>query len=121
MKAALIACCLALASAASAGAQSYDPYRGIICPASGCSPEDIAYAHAQEAARQADLEQRYKEQQALAVPVTKADLMLVCGSDTINIWFGAGLLTWGGGRAPPSLAPGSGLGCRDHLQAAFRV
>jgi hypothetical protein len=53
------------------------------------------------AAQQADSRQRYNEQQALAVPVTKADLTLVCGSDTVNIWFGAGLLTWGVGEHRP--------------------
>jgi hypothetical protein len=92
-------CGLVLAAAATAAPQSSeDPYRGIYCPPSGCSPEDLAWARAREADRQADLERRYKEQQALAaVPTSRADLTLVCGSDTVQIWFGAGLMAWGVG------------------------
>jgi hypothetical protein len=99
LTAALMVCGLALASGAPAAAQSneYDPYRGIYCPAAGCSPEDIAWARAQQAARQADLRRRYGEQQALTIPATKADLTLGCDGVTVQIWFDAGLLTWGVG------------------------
>jgi hypothetical protein len=61
----------------------------------------VAKAREWIAAQQADLRQGYKEQQALAVPVTKADLTLICGSDTVNVWFGAGLLSWGVGEHRP--------------------
>jgi hypothetical protein len=123
MKAALMVCCLALASAAPAAAQSsekYDPFRGIDCPPSGCppieeglkdvycsmetptppecSPEDVAKSRAWYTAREADLRRRYDEQQALPVPATKADLTLDCNGDTVQVWFQAGLLAWGMGE-----------------------
>jgi hypothetical protein len=98
MKVTLMACCLAL-STAPAIAEDAPPWFCAIY--SGCSPEEVAKAREWMAAQQADLRQRYNEQQALAVPVTKADLTLVCGSDTVNIWLGAGLLTWGVGEHRP--------------------
>ena len=66
-----------------------------------CSPEEVSRAGAHQAAdeanRRADQERRYKEQQALVIPATKADLTLLCGGQTVQVWFSAGLLTWGAG------------------------
>jgi hypothetical protein len=40
------------------------------------------------------LEHRYDEQEARATPDSKADLTLLCGGQTVQVWFNAGLLTW---------------------------
>jgi hypothetical protein len=58
------------------------------------TPDDARYAAAK---------QRYDEQEALPVPPTKADLTLNCSTFgginwTIQVWFGAALLTWGTGE-----------------------
>jgi hypothetical protein len=40
------------------------------------------------------LERRYNEQEARATPDTKADLTLLCGDQTVQVWVNAGMLTW---------------------------
>jgi hypothetical protein len=40
------------------------------------------------------LEHRYDEQEARATPDSKADLTLLCGGQTVQVWFNTGLLTW---------------------------
>jgi hypothetical protein len=100
MTAALMACYLAAASAAQ-GATA-PPASNPLCSDApqtpGCSPEDLAKARVAHAANEADLERRYKEQQALTVPATKTDLTLLCDGYAVNVWFSASLLTWGMGE-----------------------
>jgi hypothetical protein len=106
-KATLLVCCLALVSAAPAAEEEPFTIYDAICtdPGPGCTPEQVARARAHMAAYEAELERRYREQQSLTVPTIKPDLTLVCGNsnsdmfdDAVNIWFGAGLLTWGVGE-----------------------
>ena len=40
------------------------------------------------------LERRYDEQEARPTPDTKADVTLLCGDQTVQVWFNAGMLTW---------------------------
>lgn len=61
-------------------------------------PEEVA----RQRARTDDLNRRYDEQQKVLVPpTTKPDLTLVCNGfyerydATVQIWFGANVLTWG--------------------------
>jgi hypothetical protein len=108
MKTFLMACGLALASFAPAAAWTEEDLKLLDCRDTptppGCSPDDVAKSLAWHAAREADLQRRYDEQWTLPIPATKADLTLVCGrpgeilDKTVNIWFGAGLLTWGAGE-----------------------
>jgi hypothetical protein len=60
-------------------------------------PEEVARQRADTDARYAVLNRLYDEQEALSVPATKADLTLLCDYSTVQIWFRAGLLTWGMG------------------------
>jgi hypothetical protein len=65
-------------------------------------PEELARQRAKTDAGYAAAKRRYDEQEALPVPTTKADLTLCCetyGADaTVQVWFGAALLTWGAGE-----------------------
>jgi hypothetical protein len=84
----------------------YDPkhipgdIEGLFINCNRLPPEEVARQRAETDARDEDLKRRYDEQQSLTVPTTKPDLILVCGldQDTVNIWFAAGILTWGMGE-----------------------
>jgi hypothetical protein len=113
-KAALMACCLALASVlAPAPAVSDYVSPDTICfkpppsesettPCDRLPPEEAARQRAKTDASYAAAKRRYDEQEALPVPTTKADLTLNCstlgGDWTVQVWFGAVLLTWGAGE-----------------------
>ena len=78
-----------------------EPYGGVMIACDKLPPEELA----RQRASTDDLNRRYDEEQKVLVPpTTKPDLTLVCNgfstdyNATVQIWFGANVLTWGIGR-----------------------
>jgi hypothetical protein len=76
-----------------------------VLPCDQLPPEEVARQRAKTDAGYAAAKRRYDEQEALPVPITKADLTLNCDTFgfgyqnwTVQVWFGAALLTWGTGE-----------------------